>query len=541
MTRIINITLAVLSLAAAVKISVDFLQMLLFISRDFLNPDALIYLTMGRGMLNGLVPYRDLFESKPPGIFYLGAISAWFHSFTFLRVLEVCNLVFLPVVCSLFAWRFWRKAIIPAFLFGALLSLRAHENAGGLQSEIFGLIPAGLYIVSIVGFYDYRKKGWLLIRSLLFLAAISIREPYGIGMIAASLIVVRNWKDCRDLIVLPVLCAVPLLLILGGFSYITIYIPSMILRVQEGINSPSEDYPLFVRLLWINRFFSSLTIFSTMSIFGYAVSLMWVSCVAKGKLSFALLIVGLIFIHEYYVLSIVLFKTSQMGISVWQTLTDSSFIRITIEYVIGSALYVSFAIYCLWKGIGKRVFLALLCVVLLSLSISIGGYLWNYMLYAFPALLCVLFLFLKQKQYREIFVVLLCIATLQFTYDERNFYSQTPGLVSKAHTLSKDLDAIMDSCGFKTYAYTGFFPEFALSKYSPIGPMFIPYFHPYVGLEHELYAKTVENIRNAPLLIEPVKTPKGQIFSVTDAFQGLTPPCAEGKKTPEGYRALYQL
>src|SRR4051794_25138269 len=37
--------------------------------------DSAIYFTIGRGIVHGLVPYRDLFETKPPGVFLLAALS----------------------------------------------------------------------------------------------------------------------------------------------------------------------------------------------------------------------------------------------------------------------------------------------------------------------------------------------------------------------------------------------------------------------------------------------------------------------------------
>src|SRR4051794_22424694 len=37
--------------------------------------DAQLYLAMGRGWANGLYFYRDLFESKPPGVFLLAAVA----------------------------------------------------------------------------------------------------------------------------------------------------------------------------------------------------------------------------------------------------------------------------------------------------------------------------------------------------------------------------------------------------------------------------------------------------------------------------------
>lgn len=36
--------------------------------------DGAIYYAMGRGIVNGLTPYIDLFETKPPGIFFAQCI-----------------------------------------------------------------------------------------------------------------------------------------------------------------------------------------------------------------------------------------------------------------------------------------------------------------------------------------------------------------------------------------------------------------------------------------------------------------------------------
>jgi hypothetical protein len=54
--------------------------------------DYLLYTVVGRGILNGLTPYIDLFESKPPGMFLLAAVSllvSGIEGFTvFLRILR---------------------------------------------------------------------------------------------------------------------------------------------------------------------------------------------------------------------------------------------------------------------------------------------------------------------------------------------------------------------------------------------------------------------------------------------------------------------
>ena len=138
------------------KICYNLALMLLYESKGALTPDVLIYLTVGRGILNGLRPYVDLFESKPPGIFYLSSISLLFGGTFFMRVLQAGNLLCLPFGLVLFTWkkRDWMGVLI-AFLFGALLALRAEEVAGGLQTEIFGsselsalcLLPEGMQLI----------------------------------------------------------------------------------------------------------------------------------------------------------------------------------------------------------------------------------------------------------------------------------------------------------------------------------------------------------------------------------------------------------
>ena len=48
---------------------------LLIIWRVRISGDLNLYFSVGRGLLNHLQPYADLFEDKPPGIFFLSALS----------------------------------------------------------------------------------------------------------------------------------------------------------------------------------------------------------------------------------------------------------------------------------------------------------------------------------------------------------------------------------------------------------------------------------------------------------------------------------
>ena len=39
--------------------------------------DDSVYLKIGELITHGLSPYRDVFDNKPPGIYYLAALIAW--------------------------------------------------------------------------------------------------------------------------------------------------------------------------------------------------------------------------------------------------------------------------------------------------------------------------------------------------------------------------------------------------------------------------------------------------------------------------------
>jgi hypothetical protein len=63
--------LAIGIVAAALAAGFHLAQMLALEARGAINSDGIAYLIVGRGILNGLRPYADLFESKPPGMYFL--------------------------------------------------------------------------------------------------------------------------------------------------------------------------------------------------------------------------------------------------------------------------------------------------------------------------------------------------------------------------------------------------------------------------------------------------------------------------------------
>ena len=106
------------------------------------------------------------------------------------------------------------------------------------------------------------------------------------------------------------------------------------------------------------------------------------------------------------------------------------------------------------------------------------------------------------------------------------------------------MDAILDACHEDRYVYAGLFPVFALSRHSPLGPIFTPYFQDYLGFDHPLYLRTFAAVlASGHILVEPTTRPDkagGFPESLRQLFVSTPPPCAAGLPTPDGYLVRYR-
>lgn len=544
------------------KVGLDLVWMLQYEARHPLNGDFLIYLTIGRGIVNGLRPYVDLFESKPPGIFYLSAFSVWLTDGDALaRVLQAANLMALPALLPLYVWlqrRSWSPQTVAllgtAFMFGGLLALRAEENAGGMQSEVFGLLPVALYALSVVWPTPWTWTRRLL-TGLYLLMVVAIREPFLLGIFAASLLTCRTWRQFVECFLLPATIAavvgVIILFVLGLLpAYVTVYLPGMLANRIEGASTG----PLFLRALWVHRFFGSLTTFSTMPLFGYLLAGLWLwSLVRQAKtrsilvFAAATAVAGAFALNQMFVLFTVLYKASLLGLSALQVFAELG--SITAAYVVGGMLFAAALSYLAFRD--WRTCTAVLCglaaLPLLSLSAGIGGYVWNYMLYAVPAFLALVLLFVRNASPRGALVVcvFLAVTALAYRQEEAGKWSSSLDLYGKAQEQSDKLEALMDACGLTRFVFAGSFPTFAFAKYSPIGPIFTPYFHDYLEFDHSLYQATYKNILGqGRILLVPTGTPLNSRDPLPEEIRGqftaAVPDCARGLPEPPEFRVLYR-
>jgi len=86
--------------------------------------DQSIYAVLGHGLLRGQVPYRDLWDFKPPGIFFAyAAAEAWFgKSMTSIRWLEIGGHV-VSILCSIVLARRLQGSALAGWFAGAIMML----------------------------------------------------------------------------------------------------------------------------------------------------------------------------------------------------------------------------------------------------------------------------------------------------------------------------------------------------------------------------------------------------------------------------------
>ena len=208
--------------------------------------DSPIYWTVGRGMLQDFKPYEDFYETKPPGIFLLSALSfRLFDSAILSNILcFLCLIVIgvtplLAVICDL------RKKTVPvlnrltlilsAVLFGGMLMLYTQNRSGSAQVESFGAAFGCIYLFLISrmdGQTTKLRSPILWISSLFLMFSVMMKEPFVLVCCAAALLFINTWKDLLKKLILPLFAggaAGVLLMLFTGtlIPYLQYHLPNM--------------------------------------------------------------------------------------------------------------------------------------------------------------------------------------------------------------------------------------------------------------------------------------------------------------------------
>lgn len=226
------------------------------------HTDTSIYLTVGRGILNGLTPYRDLYENKPPGIFLLAALSLkFFGDVTLLTVLQALVLLLLPL-CLVQPVAFgdgWptrnAERMLCAWLLGCVLVFYTASMAGTLLPESFGAFFGSAFI-AVLASRDRITWPVRIVLAVLLLCAAGIKEPFFLSTLAGVLVILPSWKAVRHIVpsILIAIAAGLVGMILLGYlwPYITINLAHLLgFHVFNPWGTVGE--PLWLRMIDLPR------------------------------------------------------------------------------------------------------------------------------------------------------------------------------------------------------------------------------------------------------------------------------------------------
>ena len=208
--------------------------------------DANAFFTVGKSMMHGIVPYRDLFEQKGPFLYLIYGIGSLisFKSFIGIFILEVLfwtvALIYLYKILKLFLSTRVSLLILPIFM-SLIVTTRAFTHGGSAEEFCVPFFFITLYyFIKHFKVKELTKKEMLLngvIAGFILLIKYTLLG-FWFGFTLAIFIDYIMQKDYKKAIIYP------LVLLLGMF------IPFAIFLIYFAINHAVGDF--FYNYFWVN-------------------------------------------------------------------------------------------------------------------------------------------------------------------------------------------------------------------------------------------------------------------------------------------------
>lgn len=195
--------------------------------------DQGIYGVIAEGLLRGRVPYRDLWDFKPPGIFVLYAIAQTLFgkSMVSIRLLEVAGLFSMALAFVKLSREFFgdaRPGVAGAAIAAVVHAQLEFWHSG--QPESFGGMLTAFALVCTAAArrelgHPRRATAWMAAVGVLFGLAFLLKPPLGGGALVCAAFLARAahletptpWSALRPLIVVGSAMAMPIALCAGCF------------------------------------------------------------------------------------------------------------------------------------------------------------------------------------------------------------------------------------------------------------------------------------------------------------------------------------
>lgn len=526
--RIVGWGIAFLALVAAAWGMIELLRIVPWILRGSMDPDIPLYFVIGRGILNGFTPYADLFEWKPPGMFLLTALSLLITGDQrFLAALTVLSLFTVALLPFFSVWRASRgqpwtvdrlTVTGTALCCGFLLALYLERFATGMDTETFGGLLGALYALSLL-WKPRRAATGAIIRTLLLLGAIGLKEYFFFILFAVALLLTRDLRDFMKKFLLPLLLAAvagAVLLFLFGFlhPYLTIYIPALL--QQRLVEDPLR--PLSILAIDLNPLiFHLVEHFTESRAFPLLIGLLFLLLPALRSgnsnersgwhmLLYAVTgIVAGVFLLQLVPALMTLNSFIREGTALAFNRSFSWWLLLPL----GVCLLVLF--FLQWRGRTlSHVLRGLLALYLILYAIAGAGYGGNHYASAFPVYMALVLLGLSfalkedNRLFRIAFAVVAVIALLPYrtTSDHREMLEQNARRARQVHAEAiEKLDGLLDACAINRYALLEHPLDLAFSRHSPLGPIVTFELNWYLDPYHPIMVATDRHLREDSRLL----------------------------------------
>jgi hypothetical protein len=158
--------------------------------------DSGVFVTIAQGILRGQLPYRDFWDHKPPGIYYIDALvlrlmparPSSLHLAE--AVAAILSLIVFYFLVRSFAARRWALLGVATV---ALLSTEPNTNQGGNFTETYALLPTtAAYVFLLQYLLRTPRKGWLFLAGAAIGLSAVIRPLEAAHLTLATLVVAAS-------------------------------------------------------------------------------------------------------------------------------------------------------------------------------------------------------------------------------------------------------------------------------------------------------------------------------------------------------------
>lgn len=407
--------------------------------------DASVYWAMGRGILNGLTPYKDLFDNKPPGIYLIAALSLLLSGGRTLGCfLQASVFVGITLIPTLYVGlRLLRhKRTVPAvvlllstYVFFGFLAQFTATRSGEFQTESFGAFFGILYAIVIAHKESFTLRH-TLVASLFLLCSIGIKEPFILPLAAVALLFAATPSMFTRAFIIPITIAAivgsSFMLVVGWLGpYISIYLQEMLSVRTQGAGDPLSHA---LSLEKIHHVATEFYVRFNAPFFG-ALSLLMLCCI-------------------FYKI----FKSPSLPKRIFQSgiFLLALYLVITAVYLGGTLIFTHHFVVVIPFFAG---------IFLFSVKYCLSHFSFTARFLLFPVLVLLLFVGTLRASYSQY---------LDLDHELRNdrTWANANGVLA-----APVLDALLDDCTLEQYQFIGRHGPmvYEYTKHSPMGPLFLQY------------------------------------------------------------------